>query len=135
MTLKDWVELVLLVLLTLSNGTRWMTTREHTEADTSKEVDKLRSDHGAALDRCRTDWIADCARIRGDLQGMRVEAVEEHKKIWAEIDRNRAHWHEDMVPFQQKMLGEIARLTERIRGHGAQIAQVWTALDRRREGR
>ena len=113
MTIRDWVELTLLVVVTLLSIGRWLELRQVREG---KALDGV---HGAL-----TQFHEYQAR-HGD----------EHARLWKEIERQRRHWHEEMVPWQQGCAGRLATLEAQQAGHTRELTQLWAALERRRETR
>jgi hypothetical protein len=92
MSIRDWVELTLLVILTLTGIGRWIATREQHDADATKGV----------------------SATRQELIDFERRHVDEHRRLWAEIERNRNHWHQELVPWQQKVAERLATIEGQI---------------------
>jgi hypothetical protein len=112
-SIRDWVELAFLIVITASSIGRWVEAREQREKQNN----------------------TDMAATRGDLAEFEKRHSEEHEKIWREIERNRDHWHKELVPKLQGIIERVAVAEGAERAHGEDLRRLQTIIDRRRGGR
>lgn len=86
MTVHDWVMMMIAVVMTITTIGRWIEAREQKELRATDEI-------GAT---------------RADLADIEKRHTEEHAKIWREIERNRNHWHQELVPKLQQIFERLA---------------------------
>lgn len=113
MSIRDWVELALLVVLTILSIGRWAQSREERERASS-----------AAL-----------GLTAKDLEESDRRNEQERERLWTEVNRNRDHWHKEMVPWMQRVAVELATTGEQCREREREMKQIWAAIERRRETR
>lgn len=101
MTVRDWAELVVLLVVTLTSIGRWIEARER---------------------------VGTAATV--DLGSFEARHQEEHVRIWAEVDRWRTRWHDDLVPWQQNIIERLATQEGLARGYDLELIRL-RALDRR----
>lgn len=109
MSIRDWVELAVLIVITISAIGRWIEARERTERQSN----------------------TDLAATRGDLAEFEKRHSEEHEKIWREIERNRSHWHQELVPKLQTVFERLAVAEGVQRAYADDLRRLQTILDRR----
>ncbi len=115
-TLQPIVEVALLVVITLLQAGRWTQAREDAEKKTPVPIPP---DAPYAT--------------RADLAAYEVAHAKDHAAIWVEIERNRNHWHKDLVPWQQEVTGRLATLTEHQLSTDRELKQLWAIYNRRRD--
>ena len=109
MTIRDWIELTLLVVLTFIGIGRWLEARTQTEA-----------------------------RTKSTLMTTEEDLRREHQQHGEEILRLRKRWHEQYVPAYQQVVERITTLEGQLiyvnreqDRQGADILRIWQALERR----
>lgn len=103
MALHDWIEVGMMAILTIITIGRWAEAREQIERASSK-----------------------------DLTGVEQRCDDEHERIWTEVERNRDHWHRDLVPWQQGMAERLVSLEQQVRNQTIELERVTRLLDRQR---
>lgn len=113
MSIRDWVELAVLIIITITSIGRWIEARERKE----KEIERQSNN--------------DLAATRGDLAEFEKRHSEEHEKIWREIERNRNHWHQELVPKLQTIFERIAVAEGVQRAYADDLRRLQAIIDRR----
>lgn len=109
MTIRDWIELAVLGVITITSIGRWIEAREQREKRNNDDI-------GAT---------------RGDLAEFEKRHQEEHEKLWREIERNRDHWHKDLVPQLQSVFSRLAVVEETQHAIRNDLQRLQTICDRR----
>jgi acetoin utilization deacetylase AcuC-like enzyme len=113
MSIRDWVELVVLVILTLTNVGRWIQTRAQKEVAASEGI----------------------AASRADLADYEKRHQEEHGRLWKEVERQRVHWYDEAIPWQQKTLERLGRAEGEALVQATEIAHLQSLIEQRRGSR
>lgn len=117
MPIRDLIELALLVVVTLTSVGRWVEAREQKERQIEKQSDR------------------EITATRGDLAEFEKRHSEEHERLWREIERNRHHWHEELVPKLQTIFERIAVTEGILKTYGEDLRRLQALIDRRRGAR
>lgn len=118
MSPRDWIEIAVLLILTITGIGRWIEAREQKEKQLAERLN-------APTPLVPVNGLL---ATRADLATYEARHAEEHKRLWDEIQRGRTHWHDELVPWQQRIAERVAIVEAIVHTIGQDINR----LERRR---